>query len=320
MQKDETQKHFLFEKEKIYLVELDCELDFPENINGRATGKSTIGRLDIITRLITQDSTEYDVVEAGYKGRLYLLVLPQTFSIRVAVGASLNQLRLFSGPPHASIITRSIINDFGTPFWYVREPDGGYEPSVSIIKEHRKSWTADPTLFDLTVDLSDNDLNYIYKAKSDSKDEIDLRKGKDSYDPKLYFEKVKVVEEGAERSVLLNQKCFYIMKSKERLYIPKDVAVEVIAISERIGDIRIHYAGFAHPWFGRHGDEKKPGTPLIFEVRATDMKTKLYDGSLLAKIQLFRMSAEAIKIEEKDSSPYDRQELKLSSVFKDWEN
>jgi len=104
------------------------------------------------------------------------------------------------------------------------------------------------------------------------------------------------------------------MKSKERLSLPCDVAVEVIAISERIGDIRIHYAGFAHPGFGQHGNTNKPGTPLIFEVRATDMPTRLYDKSLLARIQLFRMSEKT----DPAKSDYDQQELKLSSVSAEW--
>jgi hypothetical protein len=98
------------------------------------------------------------------------------------------------------------------------------------------------------------------------------------------------------------------------LHIPYAVAVEVIAISERIGDIRIHYAGFAHPKFGRHKSKVKKGTPLIFEVRATDMNTKLFDGSLLARIQLFRMSTKT----EVKPSEYDEQELKLSGYFRNW--
>ena len=74
-------------------------------------------------------------------------------------------------------------------------------------------------------------------------------------------------------------------------------------------------SGFAHPGFGRH-DGPKPGTPLIFEVRATDMPTRLYDGSLLARIQFFRMS----EIDEENKpSTYQQQELKLSNVFRDWE-
>src|SRR6185295_3859502 len=88
---DSSGEYFLFEKKQIYLVELDHYLNLPRNINGRATGKSSIGRLDVITRLLTENSSEYDVVEAGYSGPLYLLILPQTFSIKVNPGASLNQ-------------------------------------------------------------------------------------------------------------------------------------------------------------------------------------------------------------------------------------
>ncbi|MGE0827262.1 MAG: 2'-deoxycytidine 5'-triphosphate deaminase [Candidatus Binatia bacterium] len=316
LQSDADEEYFLFEKGQIYLVQLDTYLDLPPNINGRATGKSSIGRLDVITRLLAKDSREYDIVEAGHNGPLYLLVLPQTFSIKVPPGKSLNQLRLFSGPPHASVITRTLIHDFGTPFWYVRQNNQkyDYESWNTLLNNYSKSRTADPMLFDLTVDLADSDYQYIYKAAPQTFDPIDLRKPSKFYNPSFYFEKTEIKEDRAAHSVLLEQGSFYIMKSKERLYIPPDVAVEVVAISERIGDIRIHYAGFAHPGFGRQATFPKRGTPLIFEVRATDMPTRLYDRSLLARIQLFRMSAET---EIKDS-PYDDQELKLSSAFNDW--
>jgi dCTP deaminase len=314
---DAVGEYFLFEKKQIYLVELDHHLNLPPNINGRATGKSSIGRLDVITRLLTDNSSEYDIVEAGYSGPLYLLILPQTFSIKVRPGTSLNQLRLFSGPPHSSVITHLLIRDFGTPFWYVSHPtrSGEYRSWEELFPEHGKLLTGDPSLFDLTVDLSDPDCHYIFMATETADlDPVDLRKGKNSHDPTRYFTKASIEAEGGTHSVVLEQGSFYIMKSKERLYIPHDVAVEIIAISERVGDIRIHYAGFAHPGFGRYQDSAKRGTPLIFEVRATDMSTRLYDGSLLARIQLFRMSAET----ETAPSSYDRQELQLSNVFADW--
>ncbi len=245
-----------------------------------------------------------------------MLILPQTFSIKVSPDAALNQLRLFSGPPYASVITRSVIQYFGNPFWYVRNHarPNEWRAWEDLVAEYASSRTADPWLFDLTVDLADTEFDYIYKANPNSEEPIDLRKGKGSHDPAVYFEKTPLEKGGVENSALLQQGSFYIMKSKERLSIPCDVAVEVIAISERIGDIRIHYAGFAHPGFGQHGNTDKPGTPLIFEVRATDMPTRLYDRSLLARIQLFRMAAKT----EPATSAYDHQELKLSSVFADW--
>ena len=317
LESDSEGSFFLFEKKGIYLVELDHYLKLPANVNGRATGKSSIGRLDVITRLLTDNSSEYDTVEAGYTGPLHLLIQPQTFPIKVNPGASLNQLRLYSGPPHDSVIPRWLIGSFDTPFWYVpyQERKQDYKCWGEILSESNESLIADPSLFDLTVELSDQKPAHIYKAKDlATVDAIDLRKGKESHDPAIYFETVDIQADGATRLVDLEANSFYIMKSKERLFIPNDVAVEVIAISERIGDIRIHYAGFAHPGFGRHNNPEKRGTPLIFEVRATDMPTRLYDGSLLARIQLFRMSAET----EIGSSAYDKQELKLSSYFEDW--
>jgi deoxycytidine triphosphate deaminase len=228
------------------------------------------------------------------------------------VGASLNQLRLFCGPPTTAVITRDLIKEYGTPFWYVPKDNETRDYEAPVLKS---TLTTDPTLCDLTVDLADPRFKFIYKAECKTKESIDLRKGKKSHDPTQYFSRAPINAEGATHSVVLEQDSFYIMKSRERLQIPKDVAVEVVAISERIGDIRIHYAGFAHPGFGSHENRPAPGTPLIFEVRATDMPTKLFDGSLLARIQLFRMSTQ---VQQLSKSSYDQQELKLSDVFKDW--
>jgi dCTP deaminase len=300
---------FEFKKGNIYLVELDHHLELPRNISGRATGKSSVGRLDVITRLITNKTREYDLVTAGYDGPLHLLLVPQTFTIRVAPGASLNQLRLFSGMQMSSVITRRDLYDYGTRFWWVLRD--GHEHDYEPWEMPSVNATDDPLLFDLTVDLGDREFPYIYRAKSNVNDPIDI-KLKNQLPPDQFFEKVDV--DSRDRSVILEQGHFYIMKSKERLHIPDDVAVEVVAISERIGDIRIHYAGFAHPGFGLGERATRKGTPLIFEVRATDMRTKLYDQSILARIQLFRMSKATIP----DESPYEKQELKLSKVFADW--
>src|SRR6266853_6812426 len=50
----------VFEKNCVYIVPLVEELNLPENISGKANPKSTTGRLDIFTRLITDYGTEFD--------------------------------------------------------------------------------------------------------------------------------------------------------------------------------------------------------------------------------------------------------------------
>jgi hypothetical protein len=47
------------------------------------------------------------------------------------------------------------------------------------------------------------------------------------------------------------------------------------------------------------------------------MATKLFDGSILAKIQLFRMS-ETYTGDKKKIGDYGTQELQLSKVFRSW--
>lgn len=326
--RDDKGEYFHFSADEIYLVELQEWLDLPPNISGRATGKSTIGRLDVITRLLTADAREYDTVPENYEGNLYLLLSPQTFDVMVKPGDSLNQLRLFCGPQHAAVIDRQMIEHYGRPFWHILKHDGSgeYEPWDTIVNPPPKragsagNLTLDPHLFDLTVDLGDPASPFIYKAKSnvDGNRLPPLDVWFKDYDPTQYFEVVHVQEEAGDRFVILDRGSFYIMKSRERLSIPTDVAVEVIAISERTGDIRIHYAGFAHPGFGTQRADDSKGTPLIFEVRATDMKTKLFNRSVLAKIQLFRMS-EPYKGDVK-STIYGSQELQLSKVFAEWPN
>src|SRR5439155_441863 len=85
------------QRQSVYLVPLLESLSLPRSIRGKCNPKSTTGRLDVFTRVITDKSARFDEIREGYKGQLYLEVSPQSFPIRVQVGASLNQLRLFSG-------------------------------------------------------------------------------------------------------------------------------------------------------------------------------------------------------------------------------
>ena len=90
-------KNTLLEKNCIYLCELNEKLNLPSNIKGKSNPKSTTGRLDIFTRVITENGTEYDFINYNYKGKLYLEIIPQSFSIIIKENISLSQIRLFKG-------------------------------------------------------------------------------------------------------------------------------------------------------------------------------------------------------------------------------
>ena len=97
LSKIDLNQNTLLEKNCIYLCELNEKLNLPNNIMGKSNPKSTTGRLDIFTRVITENGKEYDFVNYKYKGKLYLEIIPQSFSIILRKGTSLNQIRFFQG-------------------------------------------------------------------------------------------------------------------------------------------------------------------------------------------------------------------------------
>jgi dCTP deaminase len=87
----------ILEKGHVYLIPLMEELDLPEGVSGRANPKSTTGRLDVFARVLTDRCPRFDDIAPGYNGQLFLEVMPRSFTIRVAEGLSLVQLRLMAG-------------------------------------------------------------------------------------------------------------------------------------------------------------------------------------------------------------------------------
>ncbi len=95
--KIDLNKNSLLEKNCIYLCELNEKLNLPKDIMGKSNPKSTTGRLDIFTRVITENGKEYDFIDYNYKGKLFLEIIPQSFSIILKKNTSLNQMRFFQG-------------------------------------------------------------------------------------------------------------------------------------------------------------------------------------------------------------------------------
>ena len=104
----------ILERGHVYLIPLLEELALPDHVYAKANPKSSTGRLDVFTRVITDASQRFDDIRPGYSGRLYLEIFPRSFTIKVAQGLSLNQLRLFSGP--------GLLDDNGLSRLYRTEP------------------------------------------------------------------------------------------------------------------------------------------------------------------------------------------------------
>src|SRR6202451_687840 len=90
------------ERDRPYLVPLIEELRLPAEIRAKANPKSSTGRLDVFTRVLTDRNHRFDEIAPGYHGKLCVEVVPRTCAIRVKTGLALNQVRLMTGDARLS--------------------------------------------------------------------------------------------------------------------------------------------------------------------------------------------------------------------------
>jgi dCTP deaminase len=83
----------VLEKGCVYLVPLLEVLKLPTDIQAAANAKSSTGRLDLLTRTISDAGEEFDRISSGYSGKLYAEICPRSFSVLVRKGMKLNQIR-----------------------------------------------------------------------------------------------------------------------------------------------------------------------------------------------------------------------------------
>ena len=285
----------------VYLIKLDCELNLSEtDIQGKSTARSSIGRLDVLVRLLADGAEEYDRITPNYVGDLYAEVTPITFNLTVRPGTCLSQLRLFRGPERVVTLTNEELR---------------YEKPLPIVDRTGKEMPAPPPDphrhgYHFCLDLDPDPLYRFpgFVAKRAVKGSIDPTLEK-HYDPQRFWEPVSA----PDGYLQLKTNRLYILRSKERLKLPEHLALECQAYTETLGEWRIEYAGFAHPWFGH---ARPSGTPIIFEVRGHNISTILTDGIPLGIVSFKRMSRPARR--PKGKRHYERQELALSSCFKPW--
>src|SRR5688572_17968644 len=89
----------ILEKGSVYIVPLMEHLQLKAEISGLCNPKSSTGRLNIFTRVITDNAIEFERIRRGYRGPLYAEISPCAFSVVVRAGSRLNQLRLRRGAP-----------------------------------------------------------------------------------------------------------------------------------------------------------------------------------------------------------------------------
>jgi dCTP deaminase len=289
----------VFEKDCVYIIPLAEELNLPENISGKANPKSTTGRLDIFTRLITDYGTEFDRVPAGYKGKLYAEVVSRTFTVAIRAGMRLSQLRFVQGNPVSGDRTIRELNQ-EEPLVYMDEED-----SPGKARLHRG--------LRITINLEAAEAGEIiaYKAKRYAP-AIELDRI-DYYPTEEFWE---VRHQNASKNLILEPGDFYILASRERVRVPPDYAAEMVPFDPSDGEFRIHYAGFFDPGFG-YGSSDIKGTRAVLEVRAHEVPFLMEHGQLVGRLNYMPLLRRPDKIYGTNiGSSYQHQALTLSKQFR----
>lgn len=293
----------VLERGHVYLIPLLEELALPPYLRGRTNPKSSTGRLDIFTRVITDAHPRFDDIRPGYQGGLYLEVFSRSFTIKVHQGLSLNQLRLFFG--------EAPLDDVAMRRLYQVEP--------LLYDEHDCPIPLDQVHFEgglfMGLAAAGREETLVgFKAKKNS-DIIDLSKV-GYYDPAAFWEPVRC---SSSRPLILEPEEFYILTSKEKVRLPPAYAAELVAYDAGSGELRTHYAGFFDPGFG-YGHGERRGTKAVLEVRPHDVPFLVEDGQLFCKLCL-ESTAETPQVVygAELQSHYQTQTLTLGKQFMPWD-
>lgn len=277
----------------VYIVPLLERAAFSPRISGTANPKSSTGRIDVFTRLITDHAPSFDRIEPGYHGGLYAEICPQTFPVLVRKGSRLNQLRLRHGAP------------------------GFSDTALRRLHEQTPLVDTPPNIDDglaLSIDLmgsADAGGRIGFRAKKHT-GLIDVdRVG--ALDPADYWEPILANSRG---DMVLDPDEFYILVSRERVAIPPDHAAEMVPFNPLVGEFRVHYAGFFDPGFG-YEPGQPPSARGVLEVRSREVPFILEHGQTIGRLVFERLTDPPPEgYGEGLGSNYQRQGLKLSKHFR----
>ncbi|MBE1292523.1 MAG: 2'-deoxycytidine 5'-triphosphate deaminase [Rhodobacteraceae bacterium] len=280
----------VLEKGCVYVVPLMESLALPEGVQAVANAKSSTGRLDLLTRTITDGGTEFDRIAPGYTGPLYAEICPRSFSVLVRPGMRLNQIRFRKG--------QSVLTDADLAVLHDRSPlvDG-----EAVIDDG----------LGFSVDLQPAQGTLVgYRAKPHT-GVIDLD-NIGHYDPADYWEEL----HASDGKIILDPGAFYILVSREAVHIPPAYAAEMAPFLAMVGEFRVHYAGFFDPGFG-HDAVGGSGSRGVLEVRCHEAPFVLEHGQVVGRLVYERMADVPEQLYGSGiASNYQGQGLKLSKHFK----
>ena len=274
----------------VYIVPLQESLRLPKGVAAAANPKSSTGRLDIFTRVITDYAQEFDKVPEGYEGPLFAEISPRTFPILVREGSRLSQIRFRQG---ASLATDALIRELHDKEGLISSGEVNIDNGLA-----------------LSVDLStlgaDGPVGFRAKRHAGLVD-VDAKGALAVHD---FWEPI-----WQRGSLVLDPDQFYILASKEAVRVPPAFAAEMVPFNPLVGEFRVHYAGFFDPGFG-HSSGHGEGARAVLEVRSHEVPFILEDGQIIGRLVYEPLTEAPERVYGQGiGSNYQRQGLKLSKHF-----
>jgi dCTP deaminase len=285
----------VLERGCVYIVPLIESIRLGGELIAFANPKSSTGRLDVFTRLITNGATRFDRVEPNYHGPLFIEIAPRTFSITVRKGSRLNQLRLRRGSPVFGKRTLKALHE--------KAPLVDIEPGKDASREK---------LVGLTIDLEGDPGSGLvgFRARRNA-DVIDVDR-RNAYEAADFWEPI---HSRPGEGVILDPHDFYILATREAVSVPPDHAAEMIPYNTDVGEFRVHYAGFFDPGFGYGGPEH--ASKAVLEVRAHEVPFMLAHEQIIGWLRYERLlEVPEVLYGAGIGSTYQGQGLMLSKHFK----
>ena len=281
----------ILEPNRPYLIPLMEGLKLPSNVRAFANPKSSTGRVDIFTRVVTDYSHRFDDIAPGYKGELWLEVFSRSFLVRVQAGLALNQIRFI-----------------------VDDPTGAPAPPPALPPTAPETLRIQLRPPALEPDMGETDggpMPVGFKAKRNNSALLDLSRR--DHDPREFWEPI-----WPSSQLVLEPEDFYLLRSREQIIIPPELAAEMVPFDATSGELRTHYAGFFDPGFGA---AVPSGLPAVLEVRAHDVPFMLEDGQEVARFRYQKLAGPPDRLYGRDAGSHygdERQWRFLSKHFRSW--
>ena len=290
----------ILEPNACYVIPLNERLKMPNGFQAFSNPKSSIGRIDVFVRLLSDGNPQFDAIPEGYEGGLFLEIIPLTFMIAAAPGIALNQIRFRKT----------------SAFFCVDEELRAAHEMEGIVFDINGERVKEPIIRDnalfLTADLQNREV-IGFRAKHNAADVIDLTK-KAFYEPEKFWDPIKKPDDG---ELILVPGDFYLLGSNERISVPPDYSAEMASYNPQSGELRAHYAGFFDSGFGFHDGEAAGGTTAVLEVRAHNVPFRLTHGQEICRFTYEKMIARPERIYGKAiNSNYIGTAPKLPKFFK----